>query len=180
MSRIGKKPIEIPQGVNAEIKEGAIKINGPKGDFTYIFPDGIIASVADNRILVNRGSDSNVNKALHGLARSLMSNMVDGVSKGYERVLEMSGVGYRAQIKGNKIVFTLGYSHPVEFEIPSGVKAAIDDKQTTITLSGIDKQLLGQVSANIKKLRPPDAYKGKGIRYAKERLKLKPGKTGKK
>lgn len=180
MSRIGRKSIEMPQGVNAEIKQDAIRVKGPKGELTYAFPGGIAVSVADGRILVNRFSDSKVNKALHGLARSLISNMVDGVSQGYERVLEMSGVGYRAQIKGNKIVFTLGYSHPVEFEFPPNIKAAVDSKQTAITLSGIDKQLLGQVSANIKKLRFPDSYKGKGIRYAKERLKLKPGKTGKK
>lgn len=180
MSRIGKQPIEIPQGVNVELKNDVVKVKGPKGELGYYLPEGIKASLVDSKLMVERASDTKVDRALHGLARSLISNMVSGVSKGYERVLEITGIGYRAQVKGNKIVFTLGYSHPVEFELPAGVTAKVDDKQTTITLSGIDKQLLGQVAANIKELRPPDAYKGKGIRYSGERIKLKAGKTGKK
>ncbi|MCL4537602.1 MAG: 50S ribosomal protein L6 [Nitrospirae bacterium] len=180
MSRIGKQPIEIPQGVNVELKNDVVKVKGPKGELGYSLPEGIKASLVDSKLMVERASDTKVDRALHGLARSLISNMVSGVSKGYERVLEITGIGYRAQVKGNKITFTLGYSHPVEFELPVGVTAKVDDKQTTITLSGIDKQLLGQVAANIKELRPPDAYKGKGIRYSGERIKLKAGKTGKK
>ncbi len=180
MSRIGKQPIAIPQGVNVEIKKDVVRVKGPKGENSYSIPQRIKVSMADNNILVERLSDMKEDKALHGLARSLMSNMVNGVFKGYERVLEIIGIGYRAQVKGNRILFTLGYSHPVEFELPAGVAAKADEKQTTITLSGIDKQLLGQVAANIKELRPPDAYKGKGVRYAGERIKLKAGKTGKK
>jgi large subunit ribosomal protein L6 len=180
MSRIGKQPLDIPQGVNVELKNDMVRVKGPKGELSYSLPEGIKASFVDGRLLVERGSDTKVDRALHGLARSLLSNMVNGVSRGYERVLEITGIGYRAQVKGNKIVFTLGYSHPVEFELPAGVSAKVDEKQTTITLSGIDKQLLGQVAANIKELRAPDAYKGKGIRYAGERIKLKAGKTGKK
>ncbi|MBI5212943.1 MAG: 50S ribosomal protein L6 [Nitrospirae bacterium] len=180
MSRIGKQPIAIPQGVNVEIKKDVVKVKGPKGENSYSIPQRIKVSMADNNILVERLSDMKEDRALHGLARSLMSNMVNGVFKGYERVLEIIGIGYRAQVKGNRILFTLGYSHPVEFELPAGVAAKADEKQTTITLSGIDKQLLGQVAANIKELRTPDAYKGKGVRYAGERIKLKAGKTGKK
>lgn len=180
MSRIGKQPIDIPHGVNVELKNDTVKVKGPKGELSYSLPDSIKASLVDNKLLLERGSDTKVDRALHGLARSLLFNMVNGVSKGYERVLEITGIGYRAQVKGNKIVFTLGYSHPVEFELPAGVSAKVDEKQTTITLSGIDKQILGQVAANIKELRAPDAYKGKGIRYSGERIKLKAGKTGKK
>jgi large subunit ribosomal protein L6 len=180
MSRIGKKPIEVPQGVNIELKQDVIKVKGPKGELSYIFPEGVKIAVSNGNVMVERKSDTKVDRALHGLARSLISNMVSGVSKGYERVLEITGIGYRAQVKGNRIVFTLGYSHPVEFELPTGVAAKVDEKQTTITLSGIDRQLLGQVAANIRELRLPDAYKGKGVRYSKERIKLKAGKTGKK
>lgn len=180
MSRIGKKPIVIPQGVNIELKKDTIKVKGPKGELNYAFPDGVKVSVSDAHIQVDRMSDTKVDRALHGLARSLISNMVGGVAQGYKRVLEITGIGYRSQVKGNKVVFTLGYSHPVEYELPAGVTAAVDEKQTTVTLSGIDKQAVGQVAANIRKLRSPDAYKGKGIRYAGERIKLKAGKTGKK
>ena len=180
MSRIGKKPIEIPQGLNVEVKQDVIKVKGPKGELSYTFPEGMKVSVSDGKVLVQRSSDTKVDRALHGLARSLISNMVSGVSQGYTKVLEITGVGYRAQVKGNKISFTLGYSNPVEYELPTGVSAKVDEKQTSITLNCIDKQLLGQVAANIRKLRPPDAYKGKGIRYSGQRLKLKAGKTGKK
>ncbi|MBI3593164.1 MAG: 50S ribosomal protein L6 [Nitrospirae bacterium] len=180
MSRVGKKPIEIPQGINVEVKQDVVKVKGPKGELSYTFPEGIKISVADGKILIERDQDTKSQRALHGLARSLVSNMVTGASQGYSRILEITGVGYRSQAKGDKLTFTLGYSNPVEFDLPEGVKAAVDDKQTTITLSGIDKQLLGQVAANIRELRSPDAYKGKGIRYAGERIKLKAGKTGKK
>jgi large subunit ribosomal protein L6 len=180
MSRVGKKPIEIPQGVNVEIKQDVIRVKGPKGELTYTFPEDIRVTVTDSKILVEGTFDTKVDRALHGLARSLIFNMVSGVSQGYKKVMEISGIGYRAQVRGNKIVFTLGYSHPVDYELPAGITATVDEKQTTITLSGIDKQLLGQVVANIRQLRPPDAYKGKGIRRSGERIKLKAGKTGKK
>jgi len=180
MSRIGKKPIEIPQGVNVEIKNDVITVKGQKGELSYNLPSTIRLSASEGTVTVERGSDAKTEKALHGLVWSLISNMLTGVSQGYKKVLEISGVGHRAQVKGNKMLFTLGYSHPVEYELPAAVTAAVDDRQTTITLSGIDKQLLGQVAANIKELRSPDAYKGKGIRHSGERIKLKAGKTGKK
>ncbi|MBF0329787.1 MAG: 50S ribosomal protein L6 [Nitrospirae bacterium] len=180
MSRIGKKPIEIPQGVNVEVKQGMIAVKGPKGELKSLFPSSINISVSDGKINVARGSDSKADRAFHGLTRSLVSNMVGGVSQGYKRVLEIIGIGYRAQARGSKLGFTLGYSHAIEFELPAGVTATVDEKQTTITLNSIDKQLLGQVAANIKKLRSPDAYKGKGVRFSGQRIKLKAGKTGKK
>lgn len=180
MSRIGKKPIEVPKGVDVDLKQDMIHVKGPKGELNYNFPGSIKISMSEGHILVDRGSDAKSDRALHGLARSLVSNMVNGVSQGYKRVLEITGIGYRSQVKGNKILFTLGYSHPIEYDLPAGITAAVDDKQTTITLNGIDKQALGQVAANIRKLRPPDAYKGKGIRYQGQRIKLKAGKTGKK
>src|SRR5208283_3028067 len=136
MSRVGKKPIDIPQGVNAEVKQDIIKVKGPKGELQYNFPEGINISVTGDKIVIGRRDDSKSHRALHGLARSLVSNMVSGVSQGYKRVLEITGIGYRAQVKGGKLHFTLGYSHPIEFEMPEGIKAVVDEKQTTITLSG--------------------------------------------
>ncbi len=180
MSRVGKKPIDIPLGIDVQVKQDVIKVKGPKGELKYTFPEGIKIAVSDGKVLVERDNDSKSYRALHGLARSLVSNMVTGVSQGYTRVLEIIGIGYRSQVKGSKVSFTLGYSHPVEYQLPEGIKAAIDEKQTTLTLSGSDKQLLGQVAANIIELRSPDAYKGKGIRFVGQRIKLKAGKTGKK
>jgi large subunit ribosomal protein L6 len=180
MSRIGKKPIDIPSGVTVAVDDRTIKVKGPKGQLNHTFTGNISVSVEDGKVFVARASDSKPDRALHGLQRSLIANMVTGVSQGFTKVLEIKGVGYRSQVKGNKLAFTLGYSHPVEFDLPTGIAATVDDKQTTITLSGIDKQLLGQVAAKLRELRPPDAYKGKGIRYAGERVKLKAGKTGKK
>ena len=180
MSRIGKKPVDIPSGVNVTLLDDVIKVKGPKGELKWSFPFGTKVSVADNRIVVERADDTKKNKALHGLARNLIANMVTGVTAGYQRVLDIVGVGYRAQVQGSKIVLTLGYSHPVEFPLPEGITAAVDQKQVQITLNGIDKQKIGQVAANLRALRSPDAYKGKGVRYAGERLKLKVGKTGKK
>jgi len=180
MSRIGKKPIEIPAGVNVTLAGNAIKIKGPKGELGWSFPQGIDVVVKDNTVVSLRGDDEKKTRALHGLTRSLIYNMVEGVTKGYQRVLDIVGVGYRAQVQGSKIVMTLGYSHPVEFPLPEGITAAVDQKQTQITLTGIDKQKIGQTAANIRALRRPDIYKGKGVRFAGERLKLKVGKTGKK
>lgn len=180
MSRVGKKPIDIPQGIDVQVQNDVIKVKGPKGELKYTFPEGIKIAVSDGKIVLERDNDSQSYRALHGLARSLVSNMVQGVSQGYTKVLEIVGIGYRAQVKGSKLGFTLGFSHPIEFELPEGIKAAVDEKQTTITLSGRDKQLLGQVAANIRELRSPDAYKGKGVRFSGQRIKLKAGKTGKK
>jgi large subunit ribosomal protein L6 len=136
--------------------------------------------VKENKVVVERADDIKKTRALHGLTRSLISNMIEGVSKGYQQILDITGVGYRAQVQGKKVVFSLGYSHPVEFILPEGISAAVDPKQTQITLSGIDKQKLGQIAADMRFLRRPDVYKGKGVRYSGERLKLKVGKTGKK
>ncbi len=180
MSRIGKKPIEIPQGTKVDIRGSEVDVKGPKGQLMYVLPPNITVSIDDGRLTVGRAYDRKTERSLHGLARSILANMVTGVSHGYRKVLSIVGVGYRAQVKGTTLSFTLGYSHPVEYALPEGVSATVDDKQTTITLSGFDKQVLGQAAANIRELRPPDVYKGKGVRYAGERLKLKAGKTGKK
>lgn len=180
MSRIGRKPIQIPENVEVKLESKNIIVKGPKGQLSYNLPDGIDVAIDDKSIIIKRNSDISKVRALHGLARSLISNMVTGVSQGFSRALQIFGVGYRAQLSGDKLIINIGYSHPVEFVLPEGVKASVDDKQTTITLHGIDKQLIGQVAANLRAIRPPDAYKGKGIRYADEVLKLKPGKTGKK
>jgi len=180
MSRIGKKPIDIPGGVDVKLDGSTVRVKGPKGELHWSYPEAVSFSVNEGKVLVKRAGDSKPERSLHGLSRSLVANMVTGVSQGYQRVLEITGVGYRAQVQGNKIVLTLGYSHPVEFQLPPGITAAVDQKQTTLTLTGIDKQVIGQVAANIRALRPPDAYKGKGVRYAGQRLKLKVGKAGKK
>jgi large subunit ribosomal protein L6 len=180
MSRIGKKPIGIPDKVTITIEAGIIKVKGPKGELSWNCPDKIKVSADGGIISVERSGDTKVERALHGLARSIISNMVIGVSEGYQKVLEIFGVGYKAQVTGDKIVLSLGYSHPVEFLLPEGIKASVDPKQVQITLTGVDKQQLGQIAASLKTLRSPDAYKGKGIRYAGERLKLKVGKAGKK
>jgi large subunit ribosomal protein L6 len=180
MSRIGKKPIDIPTGVTVSVADRLITVKGPKGELSHTCAGNLAVAIEDSKVVVTRATESQSDRALHGLLRSLLSNMVTGVSQGFTRVLEIKGVGYRSQAKGDKLGFTLGYSHPIEFDLPTGIAATVDDKQTTITLTGIDKQLLGQVAAKLRELRPPDAYKGKGIRYAGERIKLKAGKTGKK
>jgi len=180
MSRIGKKPVEFPKDVTVAVAGDTVKVKGPKGELQWVYPDRLRLRVEDGKLVVERTVESKVDRALHGMARSLINNMVAGVSAGYTKVLDIMGVGYKAQVAGGKIVFNLGYSHPVEFPLPEGIKATTDPKQTQITITGIDKQKVGQVAADIKALRPPDAYKGKGIRYAGQRLKLKAGKAGKK
>ena len=179
MSRIGKQPIDIPGGVDIKINKREVTIKGPKGQLQWEYPEVLAVDLKDNQMVIKRPDDSKQKKALQGLARSLMANMVTGVMNGFSRDLELHGIGYRVQLQGNKLIFSLGYSHPIEFELPEGIKAEVDKKQTKITVSGIDKQLVGQVAANLKELRLPDAYKGKGIRYADERIRLKPGKTAK-
>ena len=180
MSRIGKKPIEIPKGVDLSVDNKTVKVRGPKGELSWVYPDRINVSVNNGIIVVERIGDSRLDRSLHGLTRSIISNMVTGVSQGYQKVLEIVGIGYKAQVMGSKLVLSLGYSHSIEFQLPEGIKASVDAKQTVITLTGIDKHQLGQVAENLKGLRLPDSYKGKGIRYSGERFKLKAGKAGKK
>jgi len=180
MSRIGKKPIAIPEKVTVEIAAGKVLVKGPLGELNWEYPDKMKVAADGGTISVERSGDSKVERALHGLTRSILNNMVVGVSQGYRKVLEIFGVGYKAQVASDRIVFALGYSHQIEFLLPPNVKASVDQKQVQITLTSIDKQQIGQVAASIKSLRLPDAYKGKGIRYAGERLKLKAGKAGKK
>ncbi len=180
MSRIGKKPIGVPKGVSVKLEGRSVNVKGPNGELSWEVPVRISVKESDGNLLVERGDDQRQTRALHGLSRSLLANMVSGVSQGFTRALEITGVGYRAQVQGSKIIFSLGYSHPVEYVLPQGISAEVDKKQTSLTLKGADKQKLGQVAADIKALRWPDAYKGKGIRYAGEHIKLKAGKTGKK
>ena len=180
MSRIGKKPIEIPENVSVHIQGSTIQIKGPKGELSWSCPEKITVSVNGGVIAVERAGDSKSERALHGLTRSIITNMVKGVSQGYQKVLDIVGIGYKAQVSGDKIMLSLGYSHPIEFQLPPGITASSDQKQVQITLTGIDKQQIGQVAASLNALRPPDAYKGKGVRYSGQRLKLKVGKAGKK
>ena len=177
MSRIGKKPIPLAKGVSFVVADGTISVKGPKGEVSNHLPEGITVEQQGDLLLVNRVDDSH--KAVHGLARALINNAVVGVTEGWKRQLEIVGIGYRAEMKGKGIVvFTLGYSHPIEYPLPSGVEVTIDPKQTQLTVSGIDRQKIGQVSAEMRSLRPPDPYKQKGVRYAGEKLKKKVGKTG--
>jgi large subunit ribosomal protein L6 len=179
MSRIGMNPINFPDGVDVGLKGSTISVKGPKGALNWSLSPELKVSIKDKSLTVERSSDAKHIRALHGTTRSIIANMINGVSSGYQRKLSIIGVGYRAQVQGKKIIFTLGYSHPVQFDLPEGISAEVDKKQTLLTLEGIDKQLIGQVAANIRSLRKPDVYKGKGIRYEGEHIKLKAGKAGK-
>lgn len=174
MSRIGRKPIDLPAGVNVQVDGSAVLVKGPKGALRVPISPGIKVQQEQNRLSVGRGSDQQA--ALHGLTRSLLANAVIGVSKGFEKHMDIVGIGYRAEVKGKAAVFTLGYSHPVEFPIPEGISLGIE-KGTHLVVGGVDKQQVGQVAAKIRALRPPDPYKNKGIRYTGERLKKKVGKA---
>jgi len=186
MSRVGKKPISIPSGVTVTIKDSEMEVKGPKGTLKTPIPAGVTFKQEDGTLTAERASDDV--SAFHGLARALANNAVVGVTEGFKREMDIVGVGYKADVQGQNINFSLGYSHPIVYSLPAGIeakaervntKASITQYQTTITLSGIDKQLLGQVAAELNRLRKPDAYKGKGVRYAEKSYKLKPGKTGK-
>ncbi|MES2201561.1 MAG: 50S ribosomal protein L6 [candidate division FCPU426 bacterium] len=176
MSRIGKQPIEVPAGVKVEVLDGTIKVEGPKGKLARALHPSIKVEVQGNQVLVTRPNDEGSVRSLHGLTRSLINNMVLGVTKGYERGLHIEGVGYRAAVAGKKLNLTLGYSHPVEFNIPDGITIAVE-AQTELLVSGVDKELVGQVAANIRFLRKPEPYRGKGIRYKDEVIRRKAGKT---
>ncbi|MGE0450921.1 MAG: 50S ribosomal protein L6 [Vicinamibacterales bacterium] len=177
MSRIGKKPIAVPKGVTIKVLDGAVEVQGPKGKLRQAFPLGIDFELADGQLLAKRATGDPALAKYHGLARSLVANAVTGVTDGFKRELDIVGVGYRAELKGKQVIFALGYSHAVVFDIPAGIDVAID-KQTHITVTGVDRQLVGQVAANIRRLRKPDPYKQKGVRYTGEVLKKKAGKTG--
>lgn len=186
MSRIGKKAITIPKGVTVTIRDHELEVKGSKGTLKTPIPDGITFRQDGDELLAERSSDELAAK--HGLARALANNAIVGVTEGFTKQMDVVGVGYKADVQGKRVVFALGYSHPIEFPLPEGVdaraerlatKASIQQYQTTLTLSSIDKQKLGQVAAEMHKLRKPDAYKGKGVRYTDVPLKLKPGKTGK-
>jgi large subunit ribosomal protein L6 len=177
MSRIGKKPIALPKGVTVNIQGNVVAVQGPKGTLETPLPRGIQMQQQDGHLVAIRENDSQA--AVHGLARALVNNAVEGVTKGWTRELEIVGIGYRAEMKGKgTVVFTLGYSHAIEYPLPTGIECAIDPKQTRLTISGIDRQKVGQVAAEMRGLRPPDPYKNKGVRYVGERLKKKVGKTG--
>ena len=177
MSRIGRKPIELPKGVTVKVEGNTVAVQGPKGKLDTALPAGIRMEQQDGHLVAIRENDSQA--AVHGLARALVNNAVEGVTKGWTRDLEIVGIGYRAELKGKStVVFSLGYSHPIEYPLPSGIEVTVDPKQTKLTVSGIDRQKVGQVAAEMRGLRPPDPYKNKGVRYAGERLKKKVGKTG--
>src|SRR5690348_12533461 len=186
MSRIGKKPIKVPKGVTVTVHDRELEVKGAKGVLKTPVPEGISFKLENEQLVAERAS--NEQAALHGLARALANNAIVGVTEGFSKQMDIVGVGYKADVQGRKIVFALGYSHPIDFPLPEGIdakaervntKTSINQYQTTITLSGIDKQKLGQVAAELNRLRKPDAYKGKGVRYADKYYRLKPGKTGK-
>jgi large subunit ribosomal protein L6 len=177
MSRIGRLPVPLSDGAKVELSGRTVTVKGPKGSLAQELPGGISAEIADGKLVVKRRDDSKPQRALHGLTRALLNNAVVGVTKGFSKDLEIQGVGYRAQLAGASVSFALGYTHPIEFPIPSGIQIAVD-KQTKLTITGIDRQQVGQVAAKIRSLRPPDVYKGKGVRYANEVVRKKAGKTG--
>ncbi len=178
MSRVGKMPVKIPEKVKVAVAGAVVKVEGPKGKMSFPFNPRVAVAVDKGEVKVSRPDDSRLSKGLHGLTRTLVKNAVEGVVKGYERTLEISGVGFKAEVKGKDVHFTLGFSHPVVFRLPEGITAEVDAKQTKVTVKGVDKHLLGLTAAKIRALRPPEPYKGKGIKYADEHVRRKEGKTG--
>jgi large subunit ribosomal protein L6 len=179
MSRVGKKPIPIPKEVKVLLTPEGIMVKGPKGELSRGIPSQLSVTLSEDLVTVQMTEDDQKVKALFGLFRTLLANMVKGVAEGFERVLEIQGVGYRAEIQGSQLVLNLGYSHPVPFELPDGITGQVD-KQTKLTLRGIDRDLLGLTAARIRRFRPPEPYKGKGIKYQEETIRRKVGKTGSK
>ncbi|HXJ77134.1 MAG TPA: 50S ribosomal protein L6 [Candidatus Methylomirabilis sp.] len=175
MSRIGKKPIPVPQGVKVAVEDHTVRVEGPKGKLSQAIPAGLSVTMDTSVLTVERNSEQRSVRALHGLIRSLLANMVHGVKEGFERKLDIVGIGYRAQVQGKNLQLALGYSHPVIFPLPEGVQAEVE-RQVSITLRGPDKALLGQLAAELRSLRKPDPYKGKGIKYAEEHIRRKVGK----
>lgn len=179
MSRIGKQPIEIPSGVKVSLDNQQITVNGPKGTLSRTILDNVTIAMTEKSLTVSRVDESIKARATHGLTRTLISNMVTGVTKGFERALEINGVGYRAEMKGDTLNLSLGYSHPINFLLPTGITIEVD-KMTKLLVKGIDKELVGQTAAKIREFRSPEPYKGKGVKYADEKILRKAGKTGKK
>jgi large subunit ribosomal protein L6 len=177
MSRIGKLPVPIPNGVTVTVEANSVKVKGPKGELTHRLPAGISADKSDNTVNVTRASDETNHKALHGLTRSLIANMIEGVTKGYQKQLEITGVGYKAEVRPYGLQLALGFSHSIEFKAPAGIKLTAP-QPTQIVIDGADKAVVGQVAAELRGLRPPEPYKGKGIRYAGEVIRRKAGKAG--
>lgn len=181
MSRIGKNPVQVPAGVTVTINGNTVSVKGPKGELTQTFHPNMTVALVDNQIVVTRPNDLKLNRALHGLTRSLLSNMVIGVTTGYEKQLEILGVGYRAAVAGSKLTLNLGFSHPIEFNAPKGISIEIDkDKKNILIIKGSDKQVLGEVAAKIRGFKKPEPYKGKGIRYVGEYVAQKAGKAASK
>jgi large subunit ribosomal protein L6 len=179
MSRIGKKPIVLPKGVTVDITENTVKVKGPKGELARSFAPEIEIALENGEVVLKRSSETRQVRALHGTTRAVLSNMVNGVSQGFTKALQVEGVGYKAEMKGKQLVMSLGYSHPIAVDPPAGISFAWDEKARLITVSGIDRELVGQVAANLRAWRPPEPYKGKGLRYQGEQIKRKAGKAGK-
>jgi large subunit ribosomal protein L6 len=176
MSRVGRKPVVLPKGVTVNVAKDSVAVKGPKGELKRALPTGVTIKAAGSQLDITRADDSGENRAKHGMMRALLANMVKGVSDGFERKLEINGVGYRAEVAGQKLNMALGFSHPVEFNLPKGVAGKVD--KNVIILSGIDKELLGETASKIRDIRPPEPYKGKGIKYLEEVIQRKQGKTG--
>jgi large subunit ribosomal protein L6 len=179
VSRIGRMPVVVPSGVEVQIKGSHVRVKGPKGELEHTFPASMSMSLEDGNLVVQRPSDERTDRALHGMTRAIINNMVVGVSTGYEKVLEVNGVGYRAEMAGNNLVLHVGYSHPVKVEPIEGISFEVDTRTRQVKVKGFDKQVVGQVAADIRKIRPPEPYKGKGIKYLDEKIRRKAGKTGK-
>jgi large subunit ribosomal protein L6 len=176
MSRIGKKPVAIPKGVTVNVKDGRLAVKGPKGELTRPFPSDVSMATEGNTLVLTRSGDSRSERTNHGMARSHLANMVKGVSEGWVRELEINGVGYRAEVKGESLNLVLGYSHPIDYKLPKGIGAKVDKNR--IILSGADKDQLGQTASELRKLRAPEPYKGKGVKYVEEVIRRKAGKSG--
>lgn len=177
MSRIGKQPVSIPEKVEVKVANNRVDVKGPKGSLNFNFPSQVSVEVADQAVNVSRKGEDRISRSMHGLSRNLIANMVKGVSIGFVKELDINGVGYRAEVKGKELHMALGYSHPVIYPLPEGISAEVDAKRTKITLSGIDKQLLGNTAAKVRSFRPPEPYRGKGIKYATETIRRKEGKS---
>ena len=177
MSRIGKKPVVVPQGVTVNVQGNTVSVKGPKGELTRTLPADMTIALENGEVVVTRPSDEKKHRALHGLTRSLINNMVDGVSKGFVKTLEIQGVGYKAEAKPYGVNLVVGFSHPVKYEAPKGIKITVENN-TTVKIEGADKEKVGQVAAELRAVRPPEPYKGKGVRYQGEQIRRKAGKTG--